>query len=298
MSLRPTEPTEAPETVRLAVPAKVNLALHILGRRADSYHDLQSLVAFAEVDDGDTIAVSFGQPGPDGPRLTVSGRFADLVPHGADNLVLRAARLCPEVAAVHLVKGLPVAAGIGGGSADAAAVLRASAARRGLPAGEMSELGLSLGADVPVCLEGRPAIMAGIGDVLTPVALPSVPGILVNPGLPLATADVFRALTRRDNPGFTLPPLADADALCDALTALRNDMESTARALLPQIGDVLTALEHCEGVRIARMSGSGPTVFALFTENCTRDRAVAQLRSTAPPSWWIRPVRFAGSSDH
>lgn len=283
--------------MRLAVPAKVNLALHVLGRRADSYHELQSLVAFAEVADGDRVDVTFGAPEPGGPRLTVSGPFADRVPHGPDNLVLAAARLCPEVRAVHLTKGLPVAAGIGGGSADAAAVLRAAATRREVAPAALSEAGLSLGADVPVCLVGRPAIMEGIGEVVRPVALPPIPGILINPGLPLATADVFRALHRRDNPGFALPPIGDVDSLCDALTDLRNDMEATARACLPQIGEVVEALRRCEGVRLTRMSGSGPTVFALFSDPVLRDRAVARLGAAAPAAWWIRAVRFAGSDE-
>ncbi|RAH98290.1 4-(cytidine 5'-diphospho)-2-C-methyl-D-erythritol kinase [Acuticoccus sediminis] len=303
--MRATDGPPPPPALRLAVPAKVNLALHVLGRRESGYHELQSLVAFAAVTDGDEVTVRFSPPDrersddrpPRTPDFVVGGPFAGSVPHGAENLAVAAARLCPEIAAVHLTKGLPVAAGIGGGSADAAAVLRAAAIHRGIAASDFAADGLSLGADIPVCLDGRPSIMEGIGEVLRPAELPPVAGILVNPGVPLATADVFRALRKRDNPPFEMPPLADAGALCDWLAGTRNDLEAPARACCPDIDAVLNAVAATEGCALARMSGSGPTVFGLFPDAAARDAAVARLASAAPSRWWIRAVRFSGSAD-
>lgn len=283
--------------LRLTVPAKVNLALHVLGRREDGYHELQSLVAFAAVADGDVVTVGFGAPGPDGPRFEVSGHFGHEVPDGPHNLAHAAARLCPEIGYVGLVKGLPVAAGIGGGSADAAAVLRAAAIVRGIDPRDLAAAGLSLGADVPVCLDGRPSIMAGIGDRVTPVALPALHGLLVNPGLPLSTAAVFSRLERRDNAPFAMPEIADAAALCDWLRTTRNDLEGPARAACPEIDVALDAVERREGCLLARMSGSGPTVFGLFRDAASRDAAMSQVARRGGPRWWVRAAQFAASAE-
>ena len=283
--------------LRLAVPAKVNLALHVLGRRADGYHELQSLVAFAEIADGDSVTVGFGAPAPEGPRFAVTGPFAGAVPCGVDNLAAAAARVCPEISYVSLVKGLPVAAGIGGGSADAAAVLRAAALVRRVDPATLAEAGLALGADVPVCLDGRPSVMEGVGERVRPVALPALHGLLVNPGVPLSTADVFRNLERRDNAPFTMPSLADVADLAAWLATTRNDLEAPARAACPQIDVVLAAVADNAGCLLARMSGSGPTVFGLFADAGSRDRAVTRLRERAPRQWWVRPARFAASGE-
>jgi 4-diphosphocytidyl-2-C-methyl-D-erythritol kinase len=280
-----------------AAPAKINLALHVTGRRADGYHLLDSLVAFAAVADGDRVSVSFGAPGPQGPRLAVSGPFAPAVPAGGDNIVLAAARACGGIAAVHLHKGLPVAAGIGGGSADAAAVLRAFAAHGGIDPGALAEAALALGADVPVCLSGRSCRMEGIGERLTPVTLPQVPVLLVNCGRPVGTAEVFAGLSRRDNaPLPPLPSVGSARALADYLAQTRNDLEPVAERLVPEVAEVRRALVACPGALFARMSGSGATVFALFADTAARDAAATRLAG-APGAggWWIRSATLGGA---
>lgn len=255
-------------------PAKLNLALHVVGRRADGYHLLDSLVVFAAV--GDRVKVAPGQ------GITLSGPFAGDVPQEG-NLCLRAARLVGVEAAIGLDKRLPVASGIGGGSADAAAVLRALA--RGGEVLPGLDAITRLGADVPVCLGGQAVRMRGVGEVLDPVpALPALHLVLVNPGAALATPDVFDALESRDNPG--LPPAlwTDAPSLLDWLAATRNDLEPPARRLLPVIGSVLAALTHA-GAGFARMSGSGATCFGLFASAAGAEAACARIRA-AEPGWW------------
>ena len=272
-------------------PAKVNLALHVTGRRTDGYHLLDSLVAFAAVPDGDRVRVTFSDGASGEPELTVSGPFAGSVPADRDNIVLAAARACGGIERIHLEKGFPVAAGIGGGSADAAAVLRAVAAHRGIEASALADIALSLGADVPVCLAGRSCRMEGIGERLTPITLPEVPALLVNCGQPLATGAIFSGLARRDNP--PLPPIKSSGtphALSRWLKSTRNDLEDPARALAPEIGAVVSALTALDGCLIARMSGSGATVFALFDCAATRDAGLAALRRARAfrPQWWVR----------
>ncbi len=257
-------------------PAKLNLALHVTGRRADGYHLLDSLVVFAAV--GDRITLAPGQ------GIALSGPFAADLP-GEENLCLRAARLMGLHAAIGLEKVLPVASGIGGGSADAAAVLRGFA--RGGEALPAAEAITRLGADVPVCLAGRPARMRGVGEVLDPVpALPALHLVLVNPGVAVATPAVFAALETRDNPG--LPPLparfADASALLGWLAATRNDLEPPARRIRPVIGAALDALTQA-GAQVARMSGSGATCFGLFASAAAAGAACARIKA-AEPGWW------------
>ncbi len=259
-------------------PAKVNLTLHVTGQRADGYHLLDSLVVFAAVGDRVTVAPGEG--------LAVTGPFAAQVPGGSDNLVMRAAALM-EGARVVLDKRLPVASGVGGGSSDAAAVLRALH-RLGRAAPDPAAV-LTLGADVPVCLRApRPMWMAGVGEVLTPLPpLPPAHLLLVNPGVPVATAAVFRALARRDNPPMPAPPqFADAVALADFLHACRNDLEPPARALAPEIDRALAALADTEGCLIARMSGSGATCFGLYADSAAALAGAETLRA-AHPGWWI-----------
>ncbi|TJZ92686.1 4-(cytidine 5'-diphospho)-2-C-methyl-D-erythritol kinase [Paracoccus gahaiensis] len=262
-------------------PAKLNLALHVTGRRADGYHLLDSLVCFAAI--GDRVTLT---PGP--LTLTIDGPFAaGLAEVDADNLCLRAARLVGGQAALHLHKALPVASGIGGGSADAAAVLR-GLARMGHPLPERSE---RLGADVPVCLMGLPARMQGIGEVLTPLpALPPLHLVLVNPGVAVPTPAIFARLDRRDGPPLPpLPAFPDAPALIGWLRTVRNDLQPPAIALAPVIADVLQALE-ASGAQLARMSGSGATCFGLFPD---ASRAAAAAAALARSGWWAVATELA-----
>jgi 4-diphosphocytidyl-2-C-methyl-D-erythritol kinase len=262
----------------------VNLALHVLGRRGDGYHLLDSLVAFAGVGD-----VLHAAPA-DSLTLAVTGPFAPALRVEPDNLVLRAARALAKVAGVApraalvLEKHLPVAAGIGGGSADAAAALRLLARLWQVPPAD-AELALSLGADVPVCLAGRPAHMSGVGEVLAPAPrLPPCGLLLVNPGVAVATPAVFRARTGAFSAPLALPEgWADAAAMAADLARLSNDLEPPAVALEPAIGEVLGALRALPGALLARMSGSGATCFALFA---SAGEARAAAGRIARPGWW------------
>jgi 4-diphosphocytidyl-2-C-methyl-D-erythritol kinase len=260
-------------------PAKLNLALHVTGRRADGWHLLDSLVVFADL--GDTVQTG------DLPGLTVSGPFAAAVPTGPDNLVLRAAALAGQGAPrLHLVKRLPPASGMGGGTSDAAATLRHFGAV--LPVSAL----MTLGADLPVCMMApKPARMRGLGEDVAPVAdLPGLWLVLVNPGTPLPTPAVFRALARPDNPPLPdpLPRLATAPDLVAWLATQRNDLELPARALAPPIDRALTALAAQPGCALARMTGSGATCFGIFATRETRDAAAAAL-SQVWPDWWVAP---------
>lgn len=264
-------------------PAKVNLALHVLGRRADGYHLLDSLVVFAAV--GDVLRA---EPA-DALTLEVSGPFAAAL-FEPDNLVLRAARRLAETAGIVprarlvLDKRLPVASGIGGGSADAAAALRLLARLWHLPP-TPAELALALGADVPVCLDCMAARMSGIGESLAPAPrLPPCGLVLVNPGVAVATADVFRVRTGPFSDPLALPAgWPGAAAMAADLGRRGNDLEAPAVTLAPAIGTVLTALRALPGVLLARMSGSGATCFALFA---TAEEARAAAAGIARPGWW------------
>jgi 4-diphosphocytidyl-2-C-methyl-D-erythritol kinase len=274
-------------------PAKINLYLHVTGRRADGYHLLDSLVAFAGV--GDTIdATPAG-----GLSLSVSGPFAAAVPTGRDNLVLRAAQALADMcgvearARIHLTKRLPVAAGIGGGSADAAAALKALMALWTVrPAdGDLRELALTLGADVPVCLAGHPAQVGGVGEEIARApALPDCWMVLVNPGVALSTPAVFK---RREGPFSPARPLleppAGAEALAISLAERGNDLTAAAVALEPVVGTVLAKLDLLPGALLSRMSGSGATCFALFATREDSERG-AQRLGQQYPGWWIQPA--------
>ena len=273
-------------------PAKINLTLHVLGRRADGYHELESLVAFAGT--GDTLSLA---PDP-ALDLTVEGPTAGLAGNHADNLVLKAARLLAErvpglrMGAFRLVKRLPVAAGIGGGSSDAAGALRLLARLNGLPLAHPAVFKAArlTGADVPVCLDPRARIMRGIGEVLgEPLGLPRLFAVLVNPRVPVETPAVFKALGLK--PGESLggaahPAFAGAD-LIGALGAARNDLEPPARAVQPLVGEALGLLGETGGCRLARMSGSGATVFALY-DDCEASAAAAKAVQRARPEWWVK----------
>ena len=268
-------------------PAKVNLFLHLRGRRADGYHLLESLVVFPRV--GDRLVAEPGR----GLSLALSGPFGAELPAGGDNLVLRAAeRLAAATgagqgAALMLEKRLPVASGIGGGSADAAAALRVLARLWGVQVPEA--LALGLGADVPVCVEPKARMMAGIGERLT--AAPRMPAcwmVLANPLVSVATGAVFGALERRDCEPATPPPeggFAEFQGFVGWLAAQRNDLAGAAEACCPAIARVLAALE-ATGTPLARMSGSGATCFALYPEEAPA-RAAAEAIARGEPSWWV-----------
>lgn len=271
--------------------AKVNLCLHVTGQRADGYHLLDSLVVFAET--GDRIAVA---PAAD-LSLTVTGPQGAGLGAGEDNLCLRAARAfgLPRGAAITLDKHLPVASGIGGGSADAAAVLQALARLWGVALPDAAAV-LALGADVPVCLAGVPARMRGVGESVTPVSgLPAAWLVLVNPGVAVATPAVFRALSRRDNPALPevlpqqWPTAADLAAF---LRAQRNDLEPAAVTLAPVVGQVTAALAGQAGCLLARMSGSGATCFGLFAGAQQAEEAAEAIRR-AQPGWWVQAAEMA-----
>jgi 4-diphosphocytidyl-2-C-methyl-D-erythritol kinase len=271
-------------------PAKINLTLHVTGRRADGYHLLDSMVAFADV--GDRVTA---EPATD-LTLRVTGPMAAGVPEGPDNLVLRAARLLSpdRGAALTLHKALPVASGIGGGSSDAAATLRVLSALWGLPLPDTAQLA-RLGADLPVCLDARAARMTGIGEGVAPLPpLPPVWAALVNPGVAVPTPAVFAALDRRDNAAMPaqLAGWPDAAALAAWLGPMRNDLEPPARHLAPAIGEVLAALGTLPGCLLARMSGSGATCFALFAAEGLANDAVARIRASHP-AWWSRAARLS-----
>jgi 4-diphosphocytidyl-2-C-methyl-D-erythritol kinase len=311
-------------------PAKVNLFLHVRGRRPDGKHTLESLVVFPEV--GDMLKAEPAE----GLGLTLGGPFGIDLGGGEDNLVIRAAEALaaapasapvplsntggptafprpggrppsgaprpvePRGAALHLDKRLPVASGIGGGSTDAAAALRLLARLWGIapdPAA-LRRLALDLGADVPVCLGApAPAMMRGIGEDLAPApALPECWLVLVNPMRGLSTAAVFEALERRDNPPGPAAPrgFADVGALVAWLARQRNDLEAPARRLLPVVATALGALRWQPTCRLARMSGSGATCFGVFDDEPAATAAAAALRA-AEPGWWIAPCRVAGA---
>jgi 4-diphosphocytidyl-2-C-methyl-D-erythritol kinase len=291
--MRPLAPVEP--TVREHARAKLNLDLLVTGRRADGYHELDSLVAFADVGDELTI-----RPG-DGLSLELAGPFGPELAGNPSNLVLAAARALAAAAGIEprarlrLVKRLPVASGIGGGSADAAAALRGLRRHWALPLGdgELRGIGLQLGADIPVCLVSRTARMRGVGDRCEPAELPAMHVVLLNPLRPLATADVFKAL-----PYESIGPRAEpVPAVPDLhwLARSRNDLVGPARALLPVIGELLAALAEAQGCRLARMSGSGPTCFGLF-DGATAAKAAAAAIGNAHPGWWVAACR-AGDPD-
>ncbi len=275
-------------------PAKVNLTLRVIGRRADGYHEIESLVVFADF--GDRLSFL---PGGE-LKLAVQGPGAAQAGEGDDNLVLKAARSLAaqrpklQVGAFRLDKQIPVAAGLGGGSADAAAALRLLAQANKIAPGDpdLRAAAQATGADVPVCLDPRARVMRGIGEILSePIALPALPALLVNPGVAVATKAVFAGW----KPGaMPCAPLATAlaetterDRLLRELIAQKNDLEEPAMALAPAIAEVLAALRSLLGFELARMSGSGATCFALF-ESMPAARAAAEALTGQYPQWWVR----------
>ncbi len=265
--------------IRELARAKINLTLHVTGRRPDGLHMLDSLVVFADL--GDVVEVEAGSR----LSLVIDGPFGSGIGATPDNLVLRAARHLGVSGALRLTKALPVSSGIGGGSADAAATIRAMSRLHGLTLPAAADL-TTLGADVPVCLASVPTRMRGIGEVLRPVpTLPAAWLVLVNPGVGMATPAVFARLDHADNAPMDMPDsFGDFDGFVKWLTRQRNDLQFPAEQLSPVIGEVLTALHH--GTPFARMSGSGATCFGLYAEQAAALSAADRLRD-AHPGWWV-----------
>ena len=283
--------------VSLRAPAKINLYLHVTGRRDDGYHLLDSLVAFAGIHD-----IVSARPADDF-SLAMDGPFADGLPVDADNLVLKAARRLAAVAgieggaALSLTKRLPTAAGLGSGSSDAASTLKALDALWGLHMenSALAELALELGADVPVCLAAKAAFVGGIGEQLSPApVLPTAWLVLVNPGVALSTPRVFAARGGgfsadgrfADAPG-------DAGELAALLSARRNDLTEAATGLEPAVGKALAALAAAPEALLSRMTGSGATCFGLFADGNAATQAALSLGRTHP-DWWIKPATLEG----
>jgi 4-diphosphocytidyl-2-C-methyl-D-erythritol kinase len=281
--------------LRIEAPAKVNLYLHVTGRRADGYHLLDSLVAFAEI--GDTLDIELAG------ELTLinTGPFGAVLDPGPDNLVLRAARSLAAEAGVHegarltLTKRVPVAAGLGGGSADAAATLEGLADLWDLDVSDedLARLGVDLGADVPVCLYGGPAYVSGIGETIEAAPrLPETHLVLANPGKPVLTAAVYKAQGGRFAPAarFADAP-ADARALAELLARRENGLARAAIEIEPSISNTLAALDATTGCLLSRLCGSGPTCYGLFADARAAEAAAAALR-VAHPDWWVTATRL------
>jgi 4-diphosphocytidyl-2-C-methyl-D-erythritol kinase len=272
-----------------AAPAKINLFLHVGAKRADGFHPLQSLAVFTAL--GDVLAIEDAS----GLSLTVDGPFAKGLDGECDNLVLRAARaLADKGAALRLTKNLPVASGIGGGSADAAAALRGLNTLWDLKREDaaLQTIAAGLGSDIPVCLPSQPCFMEGRGEILRPPqSLPRLPLLLVNPGVAVPTKDVFAALATRSGADMTLPAwrFGDTADLLRFLETTRNDLEAPARQIQPVIGEVLTAIAALPGALLTRMSGSGATCFGIFADDDCCRRAGEVLKAAAP-SWWVAPT--------
>ena len=282
------------ETIE-AAPAKINLALHVTGQRADGYHLLETLVTFTEA--GDTIRIRDA----DADSFSISGPFGDLLRagDGGDNLVTRARDLLRDAlastgqpappVAIHLEKNLPVASGIGGGSADAAATLRGLLRhwRAGIAPDALASMALTLGADVPMCLESRSLIARGIGEDIEPLTdLPELVMVLANPLKAVSTPEIFRRLQNKTNPPL---PASATIGWMDFLAQNRNDLQPPAQALLPEIGEIIGLLSQ-EGAALVRMSGSGATCFGIFHSLEAARKAETSLRRKRP-GWYFQATR-------
>ena len=266
--------------IRRSAAAKINLCLHVVGQRADGLHDLQSAVAFLEC--GEWVELRKSER----TELNILGPKAAELPVQDDNLILKAAAHFPSYCQteISLHKTMPVASGIGGGSADAAATLHAMAALWDLPLPDVAAR-LSLGADVPVCMGRAPVLMQGIGAQISPLgALPPLFACLVNPGRGLSTARVFEHLALKSNPPLEPPPPVAAE-FCAWLKRQRNDLQRPAVAAEPRIADVLEALD-AQAPLLARMSGSGATSFALFETLAAAQDCAAAIQARQR-SWWV-----------
>jgi 4-diphosphocytidyl-2-C-methyl-D-erythritol kinase len=295
----------AEPVIREAAPAKINLFLHVGDRRADGFHPVQSLAVFTAL--GDELEMEAAAE----LSLSVQGPFAKGLEGEGDNLVLRAASSLLKArsslkaesslkdaaaagrgARMTLTKNLPVASGIGGGSADAAATLRGLSTLWNAGNENLHDIAAILGSDIPVCMESVAAFMEGRGEILRAIlAMPLVPMLLVNPGVPVPTRDVFAALDSRSGVEMTLPNgrFQDTADLLRFLDSTRNDLEAPAIRLQPVIGEVLKAVASLPGALLARMSGSGATCFGIFADDDCCQRAARMLKKTAP-DWWVAPT--------
>ena len=270
-------------------PAKINLFLHVGDKRADGFHPVQSLAVFTDLGDVLAMETAFAL------SLTIDGPFAKGLDGESDNLVLRAARaLDSQGAKLTLTKNLPVASGIGGGSADAAAALRGLRQLWSVAKDDVTlrDIAAGLGSDIPVCLLSQSCFMEGRGEILRPAqSMPRVPMLLVNPGVPVPTKDVFAALKDRSGVEMALPRgrFSDTADLLRFLETTRNDLEEPARRIQPVIGDVLMAMAALPGALLSRMSGSGATCFGIFADDDCCARA-AKILKKAHPDWWIAPT--------
>ncbi len=273
------------ELLRELAPAKVNLTLRVVSRRADGYHELESLVAFADLAD----VVTFDPDAP--PDIEVTGPFAAATGPAGENLVLEAARLMRlDRGRFTLEKNIPVAAGLGGGSADAAAALRLIARERSTDTDNprIRDAARQCGADVPVCLVPKARIMRGIGDVLSPpVTVPALPALLINPGVELATRDVFAAFDETTGSSRSIADVpTELAGFVDWLKHYDNDLTRAATSRVPMIADILRALKAQPGCQLARMSGSGATCFGVF-ESVDQARLAAERLQSQRPEWWV-----------
>jgi 4-diphosphocytidyl-2-C-methyl-D-erythritol kinase len=284
------------EFVTEFAPAKINLNLHVTGQRADGYHLLESLVVFADV--GDDIRITQSES----DSLAIDGPFSVGLETGTGNLVaktrdqLRLRHNFPPVQ-IRLTKSLPVSSGIGGGSSDAAATLRAISKLFGISDSTTADVAVNLGADVPMCLAARPLIAKGIGEQLTAVqGLPKLHLVLVNPGVGVSTPEVFKRLSNRNNP--PLPVLPEKPILADFaewLSRTRNDLQIPALQLCPEIGDTIIALAETAPM-LARMSGSGATCYGLYSDAISAG-AAAQSIAARNPNWWVKPAKTGGTTN-
>jgi 4-diphosphocytidyl-2-C-methyl-D-erythritol kinase len=283
----------------LLAPGKINLALHVVGRREDGYHLIETLTVFTRF--GDRVIIE----GAEEDSFSATGPFANAVPTDEDNLVITARdRLrtafpladCPPVS-ITLEKNVPVASGLGGGSSDAATTLLglASAWHLATNKRELAQLGPALGADVPMCVAAKPLVASGIGEKIAMVPdFPELSLVLVNPGVPVPTANVFRALKSYEHPGLpALPHQLSLTSLVDWLGRTRNDLESAARSIAPEIDDTLHEL-GLTGSLVARMSGSGATCFGLF-ENDRQAQGAARHIMRERPGWFVVATRSGGA---
>jgi 4-diphosphocytidyl-2-C-methyl-D-erythritol kinase len=281
-----------PERVRVEAPSKLNLFLHVGNRRPDGFHELQSLVAFAEI--GDTLELESASS----LSLEFQGPFANTLRSERDNLILKAARALAEcngfapAASMTLTKRLPVASGIGGGSADAAAALRGLAPLWGVERAT-PEWAARIGSDVPVCLLSRPAWMEGRGESVTPIGvLPNLDLVLVNPGVSVSTAEIFRRLDKRSGATHAPRSFTSAGDLLGFLDATRNDLEQVACEMVPEIATAMAVLGAL-GANFVRMSGSGATCYGVFQDSKRASAAARAIALKMPSSWWVVSTRLS-----
>lgn len=288
-----------PGTLNVLAPAKINLALHITGQRSDGYHLIDTLVTFADF--GDRLEF---EPNDD-LNLVISGSETSGLQSDAGNLVLRAANQLrnhvrrPELGAtIHLHKYLPVAAGIGGGSADAAATLRGlnKLWALNLDLNTLQHIALPLGADIPMCLAGVTSRATGIGEIIEPMSADTLALVLINPRVAVSTPEIFKSVVQKINPKLEDPSQflkSPTDSLAGYLSRQRNDLQTPALQIAPVIGDCLAWLEHQKNCHLARMSGSGATCFGLFETPEEAAQAAKDIRQHKP-DWWAKAVATIG----